>query len=235
MDKSIIYYTHNRLDKDIMEKCQKQLLKTGLPIISVSLHPINFGKNVVMVQKEPSIITMYQQIVAGLNHCQTETAFFCEHDVLYHESHFDFTPQNPEVYYYNVNVWRWRYPENFFITYNHLVSLSGLCGNRNHILRHYRHRLDLAKTKGWEDGRNPGWARKIGHEPGKEVSRGGILDEPFEEYRASHPNLDLRHGGNLTPEKMTLESFRRKPTGWREGTFDNSITGWKRSELWEYP
>lgn len=234
MTKSIIYYTHNRLDKDIMEKCQKQLLKTGLPIISVSLEPLKFGENIV-IPGQSSIITMYNQIFTGLSQAQADTVFFCEHDVLYHESHFDFTPPKPDVYYYNVNVWRWRYLKNWFITYDHLVSLSGLCGNRDLLLEHYRRRLDLVATKGWEDGHNPGWARKMGHEPGKPVSRGGVWDEPFEEYVSAYPNLDIRHGSNMTPEKMTLESFRRKPTGWREGTFDDAITGWERSELWESP
>jgi len=232
--KSMIYYTTNRLDERIMTTVQQQLLRVGLPIICVSLEPIEgFGKNIVMTNKRPSIMNMYSQIVAGLRHAETDFVFLCEHDVLYHPSHFELVPSESDVYYYNTNVWRWRWPEDHFITYDHLVSLSGLCVNREFLLRHYRHRLDLIQVKGWTDGRNPRWARRMGHEPGKSKKRGGIADEPSVEWRSEHPNLDIRHKDCLTPTKMTLESFRTKPTGWREGTFSD-LTGWERDELWNW-
>ncbi|MBU2051242.1 MAG: glycosyltransferase, partial [Gammaproteobacteria bacterium] len=46
--KGIVYYTDNRLDPEIMAACQRQISKSGLPIVSVSLKPIDFGENIVL-------------------------------------------------------------------------------------------------------------------------------------------------------------------------------------------
>ena len=60
--KSVIYYTHNICDEKIFSAVQKTILKSGLPIVSVSLKPIDFGKNIVL-DLEPGIVTMTKQIL----------------------------------------------------------------------------------------------------------------------------------------------------------------------------
>ena len=230
--KGAIYYTHNVLDGHvIMSMCQEQIKKsfTG-EIISVSLKPINFGKNIVLPLTS-SVMTMFNQILTGLEHSTADIIFLLEHDVLYHKSHFDFVPPRDDTYYYNTNVWRWKYPTDYFITYDNLASLSGLCANRKLLLNHYRKRLELISDRGWEDGRDPGWARKIGYEPGKAKRRGGFMDENREEWRSEYPNIDIRHKRCLTPPKVTLDSFKHPPTNWQETTFEN-IKGWNSLKLW---
>lgn len=54
--KEIIYYTHNQLPESIFSVCQKQLLKSGLPIVSVSLKPMKFGKNIVVDFEPTSLV-----------------------------------------------------------------------------------------------------------------------------------------------------------------------------------
>lgn len=229
--KGIIYYTDNRLDEPIFSVCQKNLLKAGLPIVSCSLKPISFGKNIVL-NLTPGPVTMAKQILTALQTSEADWIFFCEHDVLYHPTHFAFMPSEDDVFYYNTNVWRWDYRGDKVITYDHFRSLSGLCVSRKKAIEHYETRLRLIKEKGWDKipGRNPQWARTIGYEPGKPKRIGGFSDDRLEERRSEYPNVDIRHGDTLTPIKMTLESFVHKPTGWKESVID-ALEGWNLKEL----
>ena len=218
MTKSIIYYTDNNIDDEILLRVQSQLVKSGLPIVSVSLRPINFGENIVLDKLTRSYPTMVTQIVTALEHSNSEIVFFCEHDVLYHPSRFDFTPARKDIYYYNSNIWRWDYPYDRVIRYDRLISLSGLCVYRELALEHYWKRLkriQLIKAK--NDGGEPSWVRKMGYEPGtKKKKRGGFSDEDFETWSSKYPDIDIRHKGTFSPPKVTLESFKHLPTGWQE-------------------
>jgi len=229
-NKSILYYTENRLDATIMKAAQLQMLKSGLPIVSVSLKPLNFGENFV-INLEPGVITMFRQILHGLERSEAKVIFMGEHDVLYHPSHFDFTPPKDDTYYYNTNVWKWWYPKDYLITYDFILSVSGLCASRELLLDHYRQRLKAIEDNGWQDDSpNPYWVRKMGYEPGKKRIRGGFLDEKVEEWRPQYPNIDLRHRNTHTPLKVTLNRFRCTPTNWKETTLEN-VPGWGLKEI----
>src|ERR1700674_133730 len=102
LTKGCIYYTDNRPRWFILEKCQEQIKKSWSgKIVSVSLAPINFGENIVLAGRKRSYPTMLTQIVMALTALDTDIVFFLEHDVLYHPSHFDFTPPCDDIYYYN--------------------------------------------------------------------------------------------------------------------------------------
>jgi len=217
----IIYYTHNRLDERIASVVRENLKATGLPIVSCSLQPIDFGKNIVL-EKEPSAVTMVEQIIACLMASTSKYVFFCEHDVLYHQSHFEFKPERDDIFYYNTNVWKWDMDTDRCITHDHLRSLSGLCVNRLKALEHFSKRLEYIKTHGFDKlpiTRNPDWARKYGYEPSEKNG------EKTEEWRSTEPNIDIRYGGNMTPRKMRLSQYINKPTGWKEDVITNL---WKR-------
>ena len=233
MTKGIIYYTDNKLSEPIFSIVQKQLLKANLPIISVYLEPIDFGKNFV-ISLPPNIVTMVKQIIKALEESEADYVFFCEHDVLYPLSHFDFTPPEDDIFYYNANVWRWKYPENLAIRYDRLISLSGLSVNRKLALTHYKKRLAKIEEMHWDldtKRHEPGWARKWGYEPGtKKTKRGGFSDDDFETWESEYPIVDIRHSRTFSPPKVTLESFRHQPTGWRQTSLDK-IPGWNLKEL----
>lgn len=231
MEKSIIYYTDNRIGEPIVSNVQKTL-QVGLPIVSVSLKPIDFGENIYM-DYEPSFLTMMRQIFLGLTVSASKYVFFCEHDVLYPKSHFDFTPLKDNVFYYNDNVWRWDYPNDRLITYDRLISLSGLCVNRELAYKHYEKRLNHILENKWEcDGlREPEWARKMGYEPGtKKIKRGGFTDDDFDTWKSDIPMIDIRHRKTYSPSKVNLERFKHAPTNWRETTMDK-IEGWDLKEM----
>jgi hypothetical protein len=232
MSKGIIYYTDNRLGDTLFSACQKYILAADLPIVSVSLKPIKFGQNIV-IKGEPGYPTMVNQIVTALEASTADYVFLCEHDILYHKSHFDFLPPDDDVYYYNMNNWRWDYPSNIVIRYDGLTSLSQLCAKRVLVLKHYKARRDKMKEVGLEKFRmnDPHLARLWGYEPGRKKRRNGaFLEEKSDHWSSNFPNIDIRHSGSFSLPKVKLKDFHHKPTGWVETTIDQ-ITDWNLKEL----
>ena len=223
--KGIIFYTDNRVEEAISLWVKVFISISKLPIVSCSLKPMDFGENIVLDLK-PSIVTMFKQILTALKVSTAKYVFFAEHDLLYHPSHFEFIPSREDTFYFNINNWRWDYPQDRLITYNELKSLSGMCCNRELAIKHYKKRLELIENKGWkETSKEPAWVRKIGYEPGKTKKRGGFSNDKCENWRSEYPNIDIRHKGTQSPPKVTLESFKHAPTGWQETTLDN-ISEW---------
>ena len=235
MTKNIIYYTDCRIGPPIIPACQKQLLKANLPIVSVSLKPIDFGQNIVLEGLNRSYPTMALQILTALEASKADFVFFCEHDVLYHPSHFDFTPERDDIYYYNINNWRWLFGRETAITYDGLTSLSGLCCNRELAVKHYKYRLKmieegrLDKTR----SREPRWARLFGYEPGtKKRRRGGITDEEHIKRRSEYPNVDIRHKWTFSSPKVHLHNFKHAPVNWQEVQI-GEIPGWDLKKIFD--
>jgi len=224
--KGIIFYTTADLRKPFVPYVRELIKNSGLPITSCSLKPIDFGKNIVLNDKKGPV-TMFKQILTALENAEQKYVFFCEHDVLYHPSHFEFIPPRDDTFYYNTNIWRWDYLSDKVSTYDHLVSVSGICVNRELAIDFYKNRLKIIYERGfdkiWTWG-NPVWARKMGYEPGKNVSKYGEYAKK-EERRSKYPNIDIRHTRTMTPAKMNLEDFRRKPVNWQESTIDK-LPGW---------
>ncbi|HUW48646.1 MAG TPA: glycosyltransferase, partial [Patescibacteria group bacterium] len=105
--KGMVYYTDNLPSERVLNPVRRQLskIRNGHALVSVSQIPIDFGENVV-VDLERCQLTMFKQILIGLEAIKADIVFLCEHDVLYHPSHFDFTPEKKDIFYYNQNVWK---------------------------------------------------------------------------------------------------------------------------------
>ncbi|MBI2034510.1 MAG: glycosyltransferase family 2 protein [Candidatus Levybacteria bacterium] len=140
--KGIIYYTDNQLDEKIAKPVRDQLLKVSLekniPIVSATLKKIDFGvKNIHFPSLRRGYPALFKQIMSALEHSSAEIIFFCEHDVLYSPSHFDFVPQDKDTFYYNQNVWLLRTSDGHALHYD-VNQLSGLCGYRKELLTHFK-------------------------------------------------------------------------------------------------
>lgn len=232
--KNIIYYTDSRIGKPIIPIVREELLKVGLPIVSSSLKPIDFGENVVIEGKR-SYPTMVKQIISCLERSTAKYVFFCEHDCLYPKSHFDFTPPRDDIFYYNSNVWRWKIGSDKAITYKRMLPLSCLCVNREFGLAHYKMRAE--KIKEWKlneiRSREPRWARLWGYEPGtKKKRRGGFSDDDYGVWYSEYPVIDIRHGWTFSKPKVTLDSFKHQPKNWREIPIDK-IPRWNLKEMFK--
>lgn len=231
--KGVIYYTDNRVGEPIFSTVQRLLLDVGLPIVSVSLKPISFGQNICLEGLERSYPTLVTQIIVALVNSKSRYVFFCENDVLYPKSHFDFTPPKDNIFYYNENVWRWKLWSDTAIRYDRMLPLSCLCVNREFALAHYRMRMRKIKEWGMDEfrSREPRLARIWGYEPGtKKIRRGGLTDDDFGTWSSNIPVIDIRHGKTFSRLKCTLESFKHLPTGWQEIPI-GKILGWDLSKL----
>lgn len=221
--KGIIYYTDNRLGNPIRDAVKYFIAKSGLPIVSCSLSPIKFGKNVVISGRVRSYPTYLLQIYTALTNLDTKYVFFCEHDVLYHPSHFDFTPPRDDIFYYNDNVWRWKLHNFKLVTYNHMRPLSCLCCNRELAIEHYKKRMKKAEELGLNINRSrePRTANIWGFEPGtKPVSRGGFSDDKCDDWYSYGPNVDIRHNKTFTSIKIDPVDFKALPDGFKEIRYD---------------
>ena len=231
--KGIIYYTDNRVIDPIFTKVQEILTDIGkrrnMPISCTSLKPIDFGdRNRVMVGRQRSYPTYVLQITEALKLAQEDYVFFCENDVLYLDSHFDFTPPKDDVFYYNNNVWRWKLWDFKLITYDNMRPLSCLVANRKFALEHYKKRLQAVYDMGLDEfrSREPRKGRIWGYEPGtKKRRRGGFSDDVCELYHSALPNIDIRHNRTFSSIKCNLEDFKNKPENWQELRYDE-IPGW---------
>ena len=149
LTKGIIYYTDNLLDQKIATAVQGQLSKVSImkaiPIVCASLKKLNFGdKNIFFPHHQRGEVTMFRQILAGLENSTADIIFFAEHDVLYHPSHFDFTPPTDNCYYYNEHVWKTNIKDDYAIRH-YCLQTSGLCAYRELLLAHYKKRIALCE------------------------------------------------------------------------------------------
>lgn len=239
--KQIVFYTDNQLNLKIAHAVQKKLKKVGLPIISVSLKPMNFGKNI-NLSLQRGYLTMAKQILAGLEASDAEIVFLCEHDVLYHPSHFDFIPSKTDVYYYNTNVWRLRLSDGHSLYCDDLKQLSGLCAYRETLIKHFKERIrrienlitnniighiEEGKIHEVDDKKFNKGIREMGFEPGTHGRPERVDDLKAESWKSEFPNIDIRHDGNLTPSRWNKEQFRneRYTRGWTEKHV-SELPGW---------
>ena len=218
----ILYYSENKLDgTKLNDLCRKTILASGLPIISVTQKPIDFGRNIKFRGRGRSHSFLYKQIMVGLKASKADYMFFCEHDVLYHPSHFEFVPPTRDKYYYNNNVYKFRLSDKKVIGYD-CGWLSQLCADRKLLIKHYEKRLKMIA-----DGK-----RAYGWEPGSGQSR--LIDRvPAGRWDSNLPNIDVRHGGNWTGvNRMDPKEFRNKKTcqNWKELDV-HTVPGWDAETL----
>jgi hypothetical protein len=217
--KGVVYYSDNRGDETILSACRAQLKRStnGHRIVAVTLAPLkdHCDRNIVL-SAERGYLTMFRQILAGLEASDAEYVFLAEHDVLYHPSHFDFVPPRDDTYYYNLNVWKVDAATGRALHYV-TKQTSGLCASRKLLLAHYRKRVERVEREGF--------SRRMGFEPGTHGRPERVDDLTSEAWRSAMPNVDIRHGHNLTPSRWSQDEFRnpRSCRGWVEA---DEVPGW---------
>jgi hypothetical protein len=207
VSKGICYYTDNRLDPFLMQTCQKQLLKSGLKIVSCSLQTMEFGENIVLPLQR-GILTLFKQMLTTIEKIGTEIIFFCEHDVLYSLTHFDFIPEKKDIFYYNTNVYRVLYPSGHVIWTDNLEQVSGICVYKTFALDYYKKKVEQLEQGNFDKHYEP---------------------NPREDWQSKFPNIDIRHTNNLTHTKLSPDEFRNKKyaKGWKEQNF---VPNWGTTE-----
>jgi len=232
--KGCIYYTDNRCAEPIFSTAQKYIKASGLPITCTSLKPTDFGdRRYVFEGRQRSYPTMVLQILKCLEMAEEDYVFFTENDVLYHKSHFDFTPPKDDVFYYNNNVWRWKLWDFKLIRYDNMRPLSCLCVNRKFALDHYQRRWKAVNDMGLDHfrSREPRQGRIWGYEPGtKARRRGGFSDDVCALWHSDGCNIDIRHRRTFSSIKCDESDFKNKPTNWQEVRW-NEVPDWNLKEI----
>lgn len=207
--KSIIYYTDNRLDgSKTGEAVKSQLLTIGLPIVSVSLKPLDFGENYT-IDAERGYLTMFKQILLALKKSKPGVIYFCEHDCLYPKEHFEFTPSS-YMFCYDLNWWKVR-KDGLAVHWN-AAQVSGLCCDRDTAIEYYENRIKEFNEDTFD--------RKF--EP--------TIETEYETYWSKTPYIDIRGEWNLTYNKWSLTHFRKKETAVNfETTTIDKIPNWNLS------
>ena len=170
----IVYYTDNQLETSLAEAVRKNLATAAgpIPIISVSQKPLNFGRNICVGEKPKTAQSMYEQILIGLEAApDNSVVYLCEHDVFYHPSHFAKVPKDNGAFYFNRNRYYWWVGDDSFYRASGSKALSQAVVTKEYALAHVKQRLD-------------NWV------PFFKVRRYS--------WNSSRPNIDVRHGNNLT-------------------------------------
>lgn len=244
--KGLVYYTDMRLEGTLLAdvvrhqlaRCAASLdghrgesvsLANMTQIVSVSLKPLAFGRNIVL-NRQRGILTMFKQILVGLEASTADIVFLCEHDIFYARGHFDFVPPEHDAFYYNENTWKVRAEDGLCVFY-YTKQTSGLCAYRDLLIEHYRKRIAKVEQNARDmlakDGmvKNEGFSRHLGFEPGCHRYPRGVDNYPAKRWMSEYPNLDIRHDKNLTPNRWSRDLFRDPNSclGWTEV---EAVNGW---------
>jgi hypothetical protein len=221
--KALVYYSDCRLDPTIAQAVIAQIKRAanGHETVAVTLKPWPTGFDEhVLVPLERGYLTMFKQILAGLERAKADIVFLVEHDVLYHPTHFAFTPRKRDVYYYNQNCWKVDATSGQALFY-YCNQTSQLCAYRDLLVEHYRARVKRVEAEGF--------TRAMGFEPGTHSRPRGIDDYQHAVWMSPYPNLDIRHDTNLTQNRWSQDQFRNKKfcQGW---TMADDVPGWGRTK-----
>jgi hypothetical protein len=208
---SIVYYSDCRPDPALLAAVRKRLLQVAgaHEIVSVTLQPVDLGENIVL-RAERGPLTMFRQILAGLEAARGDYVFLAEHDVAYSASHFRYRPSRADLFWYDQNCVKLDATTGRALFYI-CNQTSMLVADRALLLAHYRARVARVEREGF--------TRRMGFEPGtRKVRHGGIDDRGHGTYMAALPSVDIRHGRNLTASRWSQDQFRDKRfcAGWTE-------------------
>lgn len=214
----LLYYTHSELDEALAGPVRKRIekMRGPIPLYTVSQKPLNWGKNICVGDKPKTgnsgYKSMYEQIKAGLEAIPDNSiVYLLEHDVFYHPSHFAKLPKSKNHVYFNTNRYYWKPGMNGFYKARGKRAMSQGVAYKNVWLNHVKERLAQ-----WERG---------------EKTKMRI---PFYNFESERPNVDIRHGANLTPDghyKKKHELGQLANTGnlpgWGGVKHFMSVTGYK--------
>lgn len=152
-DSTIIYYTANREDERVERRAQETILKNsgGLPIISVSQKPIDFGQNICVGEQPYCDATAHRQLLIGLQAAKTKYAIAAESDCLYPPEYFAFTPPTDDNVYRYDNIWimyQWVGPGTRGVFWKKPLCEGAQICNREYWIKAIEHAL--RSVNGWE-------------------------------------------------------------------------------------
>ena len=227
MGTTILYLTSPGIDTFVRDVCHAWLLKSAgdLPIVEMS-QPEDWPI---------SGISMYKQIIAGLDKITTTYVAIAEHDCIYTPEHFLFVPPD-EHFWYNDNCWLLQYrnpnhPEmdgQFSYWPSRRVQSQLICR-----VDRFRESCELAMTicedPLWNEVRHNmgiGEPGAVDFDKAMRLTRGSakrglrnrikdyIVGYNARDFATTIPNIDIRYGGNFTgPRRGRKKRLILEPWG----------------------
>jgi hypothetical protein len=222
---TVLYLTDNKLDSVVDKVCQYYLLDAtnGKKLITVSQQPMSLGDNVCVGEIGRNGLSIDLQIKAGLAKVDTEFVAIAEHDCLYTREHFNWIPPDSEYFYYNKNNWLLQYSNVAHPEYDGMFSFkrrkvqSQLVVSADKLREATDQKIEILSDPSvqhvWEERTRLG-------EPGtNDLSRSlrvfnnvktfnkwvqlryYIIRHQAKYFKTELPNIDIRHGGNLTGQR----------------------------------
>jgi len=189
VEKTIIYYTHNRENSCFENKIMDNIkAKAGdIPIISVSQKPIDMGRNICVGDVGLSYLNEWRQILIGAKEANSKFLIFCESDVLYPKEYFQFMPPSDGIWRYD-NVWMCFYGKGQPRSFRRKKYTEGaqIC-SRNYVIDRIEEQL-LGQPL-WYDG------REYIKDNGKK--RLTLRKMPFEFFHGNTPLISFKTGNGV--------------------------------------
>lgn len=217
-DLTCVYYTSNTISDYFSDNTERifNAATEGLPLISVSHRPMDFGDNLV-VDLPRSHFNIYRQALIGAKEAKTKYIALCEDDVLYSAEHFKYRPKD-KPFAYNFGVWgiyTWQDPPIFNFKGGGRVNLGNLICDRVAFIEAMEERFRKYPN---DEVNKELWA-----EPGKYERQLGVSVQEFEVFYTNPPNIMFSH--------ETALSFAGLGTRKRAGELRaTEIPYWNRAE-----
>ena len=195
MELTALYYTANQIPEFFAKKIRENLFEAcrELPIISISQKPLDFGKNICIGERGPSILGIYNQVLIGAREAKTKYVALCEDDILYHSSHFRMYRPSEDHFGYNHNKWEiFTWERNPVFSCKIGRSLLNQCiANRQLLIEALEERFSKFSTYTKER------IRKHFGEFGKYERWLGVTIRKQEIFFSPEPNIIFCHGDAL--------------------------------------
>jgi hypothetical protein len=158
-------------------------------------------------------------VLKGLEEVDADVVYLCEHDIVYHPSHFKFMPTEEGIFYYDYNRWSVCDETGKAVFYYTDVP-SMMCGLKSTLIDHYSRCVAMVEKEGWRS--------RYGYSPPKGLPRNKRKGKRLT-YFADFPSLDIRRKDAWTKKRMDKKQFRseRGRVGWTES---GSVPYWGQLE-----
>lgn len=136
-DITILYYTSNRENEEFEKRIRDNIVQVagGLPIVSISQKPVDFGTNICVGDVGASGFNMFRQVLIGCNSAKTPFVISAEADCLYPPDYFQFIPERDNVCYRNNNTYLLGLRRDYFYKKNEGGTWAQVIGRDFYIKR----------------------------------------------------------------------------------------------------
>jgi len=138
MDLTAIHYTANQKPASFVAKMQTALRASlrGVPVVSVSHRPMDFGTNICVGDVGLSIHNVWRQLQIGAQHATTRFVCSAEDDTLYPPDYFTFRPPRDDTFYLAEPAYHLFSQKNriHFFAYNRRGDEGAMMVNREFLI-----------------------------------------------------------------------------------------------------